>query len=190
MEPMLVELARSLIWWAGSTEGTCEEAALDCCFYHSMCVCVCVRGGDVLASFSVEKVCFNVPEHATCSLSNSTLPSPFSLPSFPYFLPYFIKRHPSPSLLPPLLQTAPSLSLLPPLLPLFSSLLYQTAPFPLPSPSSLTSSLSQLGEWCVTPSILSLLVYLFLLRATIVWKEGGGGEEGGGTGRWGRVERG
>ena len=40
MEPMLVELARSLIWWAGSTEGTWEEAPLDCCFYQ----CVCVYG--------------------------------------------------------------------------------------------------------------------------------------------------
>ena len=40
MEPMLVELARSLIWWAGSTEGTWEEAPLDCCFYQYVCVCM------------------------------------------------------------------------------------------------------------------------------------------------------
>ena len=38
MEPMLVELARSLIWWAGSTEGTWEEAPLDCCFYQCVCM--------------------------------------------------------------------------------------------------------------------------------------------------------
>ena len=46
MEPMLVELARSLIWWAGSTEGTWEEAPLDCCFYQCVCVCMCVYGGE------------------------------------------------------------------------------------------------------------------------------------------------
>ena len=109
MEPMLVELARSLIWWAGSTEGAWEEAALDCCFYQR----VCVLGGGALASLGVENVCFNVPE----SMKNMPhiILSPFSLTS------------PSP----------PSS---------VSSLLYQTAPSPLlsPSPSSLSSLTSLL----------------------------------------------
>ena len=43
MEPMLVELARSLILWAGSMEGEGVGVGLECCF--CVCVCVCVHVG-------------------------------------------------------------------------------------------------------------------------------------------------